>query len=159
MDAGRAISNDGSHAESISHKPRGGAATYELGDQLIANRRWLVVLVALVAMALVTGCGSSSSDSSSSTAASGNGGSSSSGSSGSSSSGAASSTDVYNACIDAISGTPAEAAGKPGCQAAKDAFDQCSQQSSSLSGSAKTTALNVCQDAANKAVDALKAAG
>lgn len=157
MAAGRGISDDGSHAESISHKPRGRAATEELGEQLIANRRWLVVLVALVAMALVAGCGSSSSGSSSSTTASGS--SSGSGSSGSSSSGASSSTDVYNACIDAITGTPAEAAGKPGCQAAKDAFDQCSQQASSLSGSAKTTALNICQDTANKAVDALKAAG
>ena len=125
------------------------------------NRNWLVALVAVVALALVAGCGSSDSSSttaSSATSSSSGGGGSSSTTSSSSSSGNQTPTDVYNACIDAISGTPAEAAGKPGCQAAENAFQQCSQQASSLSDAAKATALTACQAAANKAVAALKAA-
>ncbi len=88
----------------------------------------------------------------------GGGGTKSSGSGGSSSAsgGSATATSVYNACIDAINGN---AAGKPGCVAAKNAFQQCSDQAASLSGSAKTTAVDACQTAANQTVAALKSAG
>jgi hypothetical protein len=87
---------------------------------------------------------------------SGSGSSSSGASAGSSAGGSATATSVYNACIDAIDGN---AAGKPGCTAAKSAFQQCSDQAASLSGSAKSTALNACQSAADDAVAALKSAG
>jgi hypothetical protein len=130
------------------------------------NRKWLVALLALaigVGAGLIAGCGSSdsSSTSASSTAAStdtsSSGGSSSGGSSsgGSSISGNATADDVYNACEDAINNA---SAGQAGCQAAKSAFEQCAQQAASLSGSSKDTAMSACQDAANQAVAALKAA-
>ena len=120
---------------------------------MMANRNWLVALVVIAALALVAGCGSSSSSSSSSTT------SSSSGSSTTSSTDNQTPEDVYNACIDAISGTPAEAAGKPGCQAAEDAFKQCQSQATSLPTAQQVTAQTACQAAANKAVAALKSAG
>ena len=124
---------------------------------MIPNRNWLVALVAVVALGLFAGCGSSDS---SSTAASSTTSSSDSGSSTSaSSSGNQTPEDVYNACIDAISGTPAAAAGKPGCQAAEDAFKQCQSQSASLPTAQQVTAQTACQAAANKAVAALKSAG
>ncbi len=115
-----------------------------------------MALVAVVALALFAGCGSSDS---SSTAASSTTSSSDTSSSSSSSSDNQSPEDVYNACIDAISGTPAEAAGKPGCQAAEDAFKQCQSQATSLPTAQQVTAQTACQAAANKAVAALKSAG
>ncbi len=123
-------------------------------------RNWLVALVAVAALALIAGCGSDSSSSSSTPASTtSSSGSDSSSTSSSSSSGNQTPEDVYNACIDAISGTPAEAAGKPGCQAAENAFKQCADQAGSLSSTAKAAALTACQSAANKAVAALKSAG
>jgi hypothetical protein len=122
---------------------------------LTANRNWIVGLVVVMAMALVAGCGSS--DDNSSTAPSTT--SSSSGSSSSSSSTGNTPDDVYNACIDAISGTPAEAAGKPGCEAARTAFQKCSDQASNLPSSAKDKAVAACQKTADAAVAALKSAG
>jgi hypothetical protein len=83
-------------------------------------------------------------------------GSSASTSAGSSSGGSATAASVYNACIDAINGN---AAGKPGCVAAKNAFQQCSDQAASLSGSAKSTAVDACQTAAKQTVAALNSAG
>jgi hypothetical protein len=88
------------------------------------------------------------------TKSSNSGGGSSSGTS--SSGGSATATSVYNACIDAINNNPA---GKSGCVAARNAFQQCSDQAASLSGSAKTTAINACQSAADQTVAALKSAG
>jgi hypothetical protein len=115
----------------------------------------LVTFAVLVSFGLFAGCGGDDDSSSSSTAATTTEES----SGGGTSSGGSTPDDVYNACLDAISGTPAEAAGKAGCQAAKDAFEQCTQQASSLSGSAKETAVNACQDAADKATAALKSGG
>src|SRR5580765_5052267 len=98
----------------------------------------LVTFAVLVSFGLFAGCGGDDSSDSSSTAATTTTEDT---SSGGTSSGGATPDDVYNACIDAISGTPAEAAGKAGCQAAKDAFEQCTQQASSLSGSEADTAV------------------
>lgn len=68
--------------------------------------------------------------------------------------------DVLAACQDAIAGTPAEGAGEASCQAAADAFEQCLTQAEDISDdSARETALNACQDAADQTVDALKSAG
>ncbi len=75
------------------------------------------------------------------------------------SSGSASADDVYNACIDAISGTPAEAAGETACAQARDAFEQCATQAESAGGDAGQTALGICQQAADQAVKSLQAAG
>lgn len=79
------------------------------------------------------------------------------GSAGSSSSagGQATAAAVYSACMDAINNSPA---GQAGCASARTAFQQCSDQATSLSGTAKTTAINACQDAANQTVSALKTA-
>jgi hypothetical protein len=68
---------------------------------------------------------------------------------------------VYNACIDVISGTAAEAAGETACAQARDAFEQCAQQAESLpeDNSARDDAIAICQDAADQAVKSLEAAG
>jgi hypothetical protein len=66
--------------------------------------------------------------------------------------------DVYNACIDAISGTPAESVGQAGCQQARDAFQRCLDQAGATSGSAGDTAAQLCQNAADQAIDTLKTA-
>jgi ABC-type phosphate transport system substrate-binding protein len=124
-------------------------------------RKWLAALIAVFALALVAGCGSSDSSTSSTAASSGGtdttAATDTTSSSGGSTdiSGNATSEDVYNACEDAINNA---SEGQAGCQAAKDAFDQCEQQASSLSGSSKGIAEKACQDAANKAVAALQSA-
>src|SRR4051794_484706 len=107
------------------------------------NAKWVIALVALMALGMIAaGCGSSndtSSTAASTTAtesSSTTGGSSSTTSSGGS--GGATSADVLKACEDAIKGTPAESAGQTACQQAADAFDQCNQQAaSSPEGSAR----------------------
>lgn len=125
-------------------------------------RKWLAALIAVVALALVAGCGSSDNNTTSSVSSSGGAATTdttatdTTSSGGSTSiSGNATSEDVYNACLDAINNA---STGQAGCQAAKDAFDQCQQQASSLSGSSKGIAEKACQDAANKAVAALQSA-
>ena len=67
--------------------------------------------------------------------------------------------DVYNACIDAIEGTPAESAAKSSCEQARTAFEQCAKQAESAGGDAAETALGICQQAADEAVKQLEAAG
>jgi hypothetical protein len=74
----------------------------------------------------------------------------------SSSGGDVTADDVYNACVKAIHGA---AAGKPGCDAARTAFEQCAQQAEAAGGLAQSSALEACQSAANQTVAALKAAG
>ncbi len=68
---------------------------------------------------------------------------------------------VYNACVDAISGTPAEAAGETACAQARDAFEQCATQAESLpeDNAARDDAIAICQDAADQAIKSLEAAG
>ncbi|HET6832203.1 MAG TPA: hypothetical protein VFH44_12735 [Solirubrobacterales bacterium] len=68
----------------------------------------------------------------------------------------ASSEDVYNACIDAIEGTAAEEVGQTACEQARDAFDQCAKQAEKAGGQAATTALGICQQAADQAVESLE---
>src|SRR5881394_2043465 len=116
------------------------------------NYMWLSACVALVAAVLVAGCGGGGSSSSTSTPAISAGGSASTTSSSTTAaSGQATPDDVYNACIDATSGTAAEQAGKTACAQARDAFQQCATQASNApEGSARDTALKACQDAANK---------
>jgi ABC-type glycerol-3-phosphate transport system substrate-binding protein len=67
--------------------------------------------------------------------------------------------DIYNSCTDAIKGTPAEGPGQTTCQQARDAFEQCVQQTQSLPEAARENAIQVCQTAAQQTIDALKAAG
>ncbi|CAN5284315.1 hypothetical protein BH23ACT9_BH23ACT9_03590 [soil metagenome] len=62
---------------------------------------------------------------------------------------------VFQACLDAIAGTDAEAAGEAGCEVARDAFQTCLDQSAALEGDARQTALDSCQQAADAAVQAL----
>jgi hypothetical protein len=75
-------------------------------------------------------------------------------SSSSSSGGDATADDVYNACIDAVGN-----AGKAGCASARDAFNNCADTAKAQGGLAESSALDACQQAANQAVNALKAAG
>jgi hypothetical protein len=67
--------------------------------------------------------------------------------------------DVYNACLDAIEGTPVEESTKPACAQARDAFQQCIDQANAAGGSAGDTAAQLCQSAADQTIDGLKAAG
>jgi hypothetical protein len=76
------------------------------------------------------------------------------------SSGETSPDDVYQACEDLIKGTAAETAAQPGCEQARDAFQQCQDQANAIDDSAtKDQALGICQDAADKALKTLQAAG
>jgi hypothetical protein len=130
------------------------------------NAKWLVLLGALLACGLIAaGCGS---DSSTSTVAAPTDTSSTTSDSSTTSSGDTSTTssngstpdDVYNACIDAIKGTPAESAGQTACEQARSAFEQCAQQADSISdNNAHDLAVQACQDAADQTVAGLQAAG
>ena len=68
---------------------------------------------------------------------------------------------VYDACIDVIEGTAAEAAGETACAQARDAFEQCATQAEALpeDNSARDDAIAICQDAADQAIKSLQAAG
>lgn len=131
------------------------------------KREWLGVLVALMACGLIAaGCGSD--DSTSSDAASADTTSTTSDTTPGDTSDATTedsggdktADDVYNACVDAIAGTPGEEVGKAGCTAAKNAFEQCETQADAApEGTAKDTAVKACQDAADAAVAALNSAG
>jgi hypothetical protein len=129
------------------------------------NRNWLIAVMAItavLAMGLIAaGCGSSSdSTSTSSTAATTESSSTSADTSTTSSSGGATPDDVYNACIDAIKGTAAEAAGQSACEQARTAFEQCTTAAeNSPAGSAQDTAVQLCQDAADAATQQLQQAG
>jgi hypothetical protein len=66
--------------------------------------------------------------------------------------------DVYDACIDAVEGTPAESSGQQFCEQARNAFEQCQAQAEDLpSGSGRDTAIQACQDAADQTVAGLQA--
>ncbi len=119
------------------------------------NGRWILALSALLACGLIAaGCGDDDSSSSSTSAATT---STSSDDSSSSSSSGSSPEDVLAACKDAIAGTPAEAAGEAGCQAAADAFQQCADQADAAGdSSAAEAAVQACQDTADAAVQALE---
>jgi hypothetical protein len=114
------------------------------------SSKWLFALAALIAVGLLTGCGGD--DNSSSTAASSDTSSTSSTTEGSTP------DDVYNACIDAISGTAAEDSAKPACEQARNAFEQCMTQAQNIGGSAGDTAVQACQDAADQTVAGLQSA-
>jgi hypothetical protein len=130
------------------------------------NGKWLVLLAAALVVCGLIAAGCGSDDSSTSTAAAPtdtsttSGDSTSSDTSTTSDSGGATPDDVYNACIDAIKGTPAESAGQTACEQARSAFEQCAQQADSISDdSAHDLAVQACQDAADQTVAGLQAAG
>lgn len=101
------------------------------------NSKWLFALAALIAVGLLTGCGGD--DNSASVEGS-------------------TPDDVYNACIDAISGTAAEDSAKPACEQTRNAFEQCTTQAQNIGGSAGDTAVQACQDAADQTVAGLQSA-
>jgi hypothetical protein len=119
----------------------------------MTSYKWLAACLALLATALVAGCGGggtttitageTTTSSTSTTAASGQ----------------ATPEDVYQSCLDAVQGTAAEQAGQSACAKARDAFEQCTTQASNApEGTARDAALKACQKAANKATAALKSA-
>jgi hypothetical protein len=135
------------------------------------NAKWILLLVGVLACGLIAaGCGDDD-DSSSSTVATEESTSTTDETtsddtetttedSGDDSSEASTPDDVYNACVDVIEGTPAEAAGMPGCESARDAFEQCTKQAESITDdSGHDLAVQACQDAADQAVAALEASG
>lgn len=66
--------------------------------------------------------------------------------------------DVYQACLDALEGTPAEGAAENACAQTRDAFEECTTQASNApEGTARDAALQACQDAADRATEALNA--
>jgi hypothetical protein len=120
------------------------------------HHQWLFACLALVTAGLIAGCGGS--DSSNDTSASSTTASGSSSTTTTEASGQATPDDVYNACLDAVSGTAAESAAQSACAQARDAFEQCiTQASNAPEGTARDQALKACQEAANKATDALNA--
>jgi hypothetical protein len=66
--------------------------------------------------------------------------------------------DVYQACLDALEGTAAEGASENACAQTRDAFEECTTQASNApEGTARDAALQACQDAADRATEALNA--
>ena len=134
------------------------------------NAKWLVLLVGVLACGLIAaGCGDDE-DTSSTVATpeststtsddTGDETSTTSDDSGDDSSGGNTPDDVFNACMDVIAGTPAEAAGQSACESARDAFEQCTSQAESIGDSSgQDLAVQACQDAADQAVAALEASG
>ena len=127
------------------------------------NYMWLSACLALVAAALVAGCGGGDSSSTSAPATTAAGSASTSSSSTTTeattteASGDSTPEDVYNACIDALSDVGNDQVVQQGCSQARDAFEQCSTQASNApEGSAREAALKACQDAANQTVAGLE---
>lgn len=126
------------------------------------NYMWLSACLALVAAALVAGCGGGGSSSTSAPATTATGSASTSSSSTTEAttteaSGDSTPEDVYNACIDALSDVGNDQVVQQGCSQARDAFEQCSTQASNApEGSAREAALEACQDAANQTVAGLE---
>lgn len=117
--------------------------------------KWLVACLALVAAGLIAGCGGGDETTSTPTATAG--GETSTTSTSTEASGDATPDDVYQACINGLEGLP-ESTLQTSCGQVRDAFEQCTTQASNApEGSAREAALNACQDAANKATDALNA--
>jgi hypothetical protein len=116
------------------------------------ERKWVLALTGLLACGLIAaGCGDDNEDT---TTTSGDTSTTQSSESGSTP------DDVYQACIDAIEGTPAESAGKTACEQTRNAFEQCSEQANNApEGTARDTAIQACQKAADTATAALKSGG
>lgn len=126
----------------------------------MSKYKWLLsACLALMAAALVAGCGGGgSSTSAPATSESGSATTSTSSSTTTEASGQATPDDVYQACLDALEDVGNQSTVQQGCAQARDAFEQCATQASNApEGSARDAALKACQDAANKTVDALEA--
>jgi hypothetical protein len=120
------------------------------------NYVWLSAGLALVAAALVAGCGGGGS-SSTTAPESGSASTSTSSSTTTEASGDATPDDVYNACLDALKDVGSQDVVQQGCSQARDAFQQCATAASNApEGSAREQALSACQDAANKTVEQLQ---
>ena len=117
------------------------------------NRKWLPAFIALLAVALLglAGCGGGD-DTTTTTPAAGDTATTTGASEG------ATPDDVYQACLDALEGTAAEGASESACAQTRDAFEECTTQASNApEGTARDAALQACQDAADRATDALNA--
>jgi hypothetical protein len=126
------------------------------------QHKGLIVLLGLLACGLIAaGCGSDDSSSSSSTSAETTTTEATVSSTTASDTGGGSTPDdVYNACIDAIAGTPAEQAGQAGCEGARTAFETCSKQAENApEGTARDAAVAACQQAADATTAALQSGG
>jgi len=118
--------------------------------------RWLALPMAMLSIGLIAGCGDD--DESSSTAATTSSQESSTAAdSTSSDSGEVDSDGVYEACVDAVSGSAAEEQALAACEQARSAFESCATQSDSLDGVAREEALMICQEAAEQVISAAQA--
>jgi len=117
--------------------------------------KWPLACLALVAAGLIAGCGGGDDTTSAPTTAAA--GETSTTSTSTEASGDATPDDVYQACVNALQGIP-ESTLQASCGQVRDAFEQCATQASNApEGSAREAVLQQCQDAANKATDALNA--
>lgn len=129
--------------------------------------KWIAVLVAVLAFGLIgAGCGddedtaSTAADTTATEATSTEPSTTEDSTTSSDTGGESSPDDVYNACLDVIEGTPAEAAGQTACEQARAAFEQCTKQAEATpEGDARDLAIQACQDAADQATQALQASG
>jgi hypothetical protein len=118
------------------------------------DHKWLVGCLALVVAGMIAGCGGGD-NGATATITSGSGETSTTSTEAVS---GATPDDVYQACLDAVSGTAAESAGQTACANARDAFEQCTTEASNApEGAARDAALKACQEAADKATAALNA--
>lgn len=113
--------------------------------------KWPVACLALVAAGLIAGCGGG--DDSTSTPTATDAGETTS----TEASGDATPDDVYQACVNGLEGIP-ESTLQTSCGQVRDAFEQCATQAANApEGSAREAVLQQCQEAANKATEALNA--
>jgi hypothetical protein len=129
------------------------------------TNRWILLLACglLACGLLAAGCGDDNSTSTTPAATTDSSSSADATSSDSTSadSGGGVDTDAfYSACTDAAAGTPAENTATTVCGQARDALESCaSQAEANGDDTAVAAAEDICQQAADKAVESFKAAG
>lgn len=65
---------------------------------------------------------------------------------------------VYDACIEAVTGSAAEDAAIMTCEVARDAFESCASRADSLDEPARTESMEICRDAADQVIGTAEAA-
>ena len=120
-----------------------------------SNFRILLVMGVLGFSLVAAGCGGSDDTSSDATATTQ--ATTSDSSSADASSVKAAADDVFNSCIAAINGTPAQTTGRSECRQTRRAFEKCAREANQVGGGAGATALRICQRAADRIVKSLAA--
>jgi hypothetical protein len=131
----------------------------------MTNPRWPLAIVAVLAAALIAaGCGDEESDAGSTASSEATVTSEDStteqAATPASESGMGDADEVYDACVDAVAGSPAEGQSQTACEQARSAFEQCAEQADVAGdNAARESAIEICRQAADQAIAALEASG